>query len=150
MKKDNNSKAKILRQKAVEILNKKLPNMVLQLSDDEVIKLIYELEVHQIELEMQTEELMRAKEQVAELAIQKYARLFDFAPFVYFTLSKEGEILEVNLFGGEFLGNGRQLLKNIPFSIFISSDSLPIYNRFLEKVFKSNAIENCELTLLTI
>ena len=69
MKKDNNSKAKILRQKAVEILNKKLPNMVLQLSDDEVIKLIYELEVHQIELEMQTEELMRAKEQVAELAM---------------------------------------------------------------------------------
>jgi len=150
MKKDNNSKAKILRQKAVEILNKKLPNMVLQLSDDEVIKLIYELEVHQIELEMQTEELMRAKEQVAELAIQKYARLFDFAPFVYFTLTKEGEIMEVNLFGGEFLGNSRPLLKNIPFSIFISKDTLPIYNRFLEKVFKSNTIENCELTLLTI
>ena len=149
MKKDNNSKAKILRQKAVEILNKKLPNMVLQLSDDEVIKLIYELEVHQIELEMQTEELMRAKEQVAELAIQKYARLFDFAPFVYFTLTKEGEIMEVNLFGGEFLGNSRPLLKNIPFSIFVSKDTLPIYNRFLEKVFKSNTIENCELTLLT-
>jgi len=150
MKQDNNSKAKILRQKAVELLNKKLPNMVLQLSEDEAIRLAYELEIDHIELEIQAEELMIAKGQVAELAIQKYTKLFDFAPFVYFTLTKAGEIMEVNLLAGEFLGNGRPLLKNIPFSIFISKETLPIYNRFLEKVFNSNTIENCELTLLTI
>ena len=150
MKKDNNSKAKILRQKAIEILNKKLPNLVLQLSEDEVMKLVYELELHQIELEMQTDELMKAKEQVAELAIQKYAKLFDLAPFVYFTLTKEGEIIELNQYGREILVNDRSLLQNIPFSIFISRDTLPIYNRFLEKVFKSKTKEICELTLLTI
>jgi len=150
MKKDNNSKAKILRQKAEEILNKKLPNLVLKLSDDEVMKLVYELEVRQIELELQTEELMRAKEQVAALTIQKYAKLFHYAPFVYFTLTKESEIMEVNLLGGKFLGIGQPLVKNIPFNIFISKDTLPIYNRFLEKVFKSNVIENCKVTLLSI
>ena len=150
MKKDNNSKAKILRQKAVEILNKKLPNMVLQLSEDEVIKLVYELEVHQIELEMQTDELMKAKEQVAEIAIQKYAKLFELAPFVYFRLTKEGEIIELNQYGREILVNDRSLLQNIPFSIFISRDTLPIYNHFLEKVFKSKTKETCKLTLLTI
>ena len=52
------------------------------------LKLTHELEVHQIELEMQNEELIMAKEQIAKAATDKYAELYDFSPSGYFTLSK--------------------------------------------------------------
>ena len=79
----------ILRQKAEEILKNK-PQIVDILSlEGETLKLIHELDVHQIELEMQNEELKLVKEQM-EIAAEKYIDLYDFAPSGYFTLSKNG------------------------------------------------------------
>ena len=53
-----------------------------------MLKLIHELEVHQIELEMQNEELVIAKEK-AEIAEEKYTELYDFAPSGYLSLTKK-------------------------------------------------------------
>ena len=106
MKKDNKSAPAILRQKAEELLKKKPLKTGSQLSEAEMLKLIHELEVHQIELEMQNEELMLANEQ-AEFATKKYTELYDFAPSGYFTLSKEGKIIELNLCGSQMLGKER-------------------------------------------
>ena len=65
--------------------------------------LVHELQVRQIELEMQNEELHRARAE-AEEALEKYADLFDFAPVGYFLWDRQGQILEVNLAGAALLG----------------------------------------------
>ena len=94
------SHAAILRQKAEELLNDSDDSTVAQqpllndrkthqLSEVEALKLIHELEVHQIELELQNDQLRHAWA-VAEIANDKYLGLYDFAPSGYFTLSKEG------------------------------------------------------------
>jgi len=74
MKRENKSDTTILRQKAEELLKKKASKSRPQLSEGEMLKFNHELEVHQIELEMQNEELFRAKEQaVIHAAIEKSA-----------------------------------------------------------------------------
>ncbi len=115
-------------------------------SEADTIKLIHELRVHQIELEMQNEELMRAEEE-ANIAIRKYTELYDFAPSGYFTLSKEGKIVELNLKGASMLGKERQRLLNSMFRIYLSEDTRPIFNRFLDKVILSESEEHCEVIL---
>ena len=119
-----------------------------QLSETDILRLNHELQVHQIELEMQNEELRLANEQ-AEFAAKKYTKLYDFAPSGYFILSKEGKIIDLNLSGANMLGKERSGLKNSRFGFFVSNDTKPIFNLFLSKVFNSKAEESCEITLST-
>jgi PAS domain S-box-containing protein len=118
------------------------------LSEAEMIKLIHEVEVHQIELDIQNEELMLARS-AALVDAEKYSELYDFAPSGYLTLSKEGKIIELNLCGSQMLGKERLQLKDNRFGVFISDDTKPILNNFFENVFKSKAKESCEVTLST-
>ena len=92
-----------LREKAVEILKKKSKKTPVSFSESDAYKLIHELKVHQIELELQNEELKTAKT-AAQIATDKYAELYDFALFGFLTLSKEGEIIALNDSGAEMLG----------------------------------------------
>jgi len=148
MKKENQSEAEtILRQKAEALMKRKPSGKSPHLSEFEAMRLVHELEVHQIELELQNEELFLAKEKAAELATEKYAELYDFAPSAYFTLSKSGDILDLNLCGSQMLGKERSLLKKRRFSFFISDDTKPFFNSFLWDVFNSNTRETCELTI---
>lgn len=61
-------------------------------------RLLHELEVHQIELEIQNEELLAARREV-ESGLERYTEIFDFAPIAYFVLSADGIIRELNLAG---------------------------------------------------
>jgi len=148
MKKVNKSDAAALRHKAEKLLKMNLTTTSSNRSDADTLRLIHELEVHQIELELQNEELRLAKEQ-AEVASKKYAELYDFAPSGYFSLSAEGKILELNLSGANLLGKERSKLKNSMFGFFVSDNNKPIFNLFLEKVFNGNAKESCEISLST-
>ena len=103
--------------------------------------------MHQIELEMQNEELILAKEQAA-IASGQYVELYDFAPSGYFTLTPKGEIIQLNLAGAAMLGKTRSQLKNRLFQLFVSDNSKPHFLHFLEKVFSRHEKEICELTLL--
>ena len=166
-KQENRSEAAALRNKAEELLKKKSETEILELVQqlafqneekekraDELsvaiansLKLTHELQVHQIELEMQNDELKRAKEQIAKAANDKYAELYDFSPSGYFTLSKEGKIIELNLCGATMLGGERAYLKKAQFDFFVSEDTKPIFSLFLDKTFKNKAKESCEVTL---
>ena len=72
-------------------------------------KLVHELEVHQIELEMQNEELRKAQIEIEE-SRTKYFELYDFAPVGYFSLDSKGMIVEANLTSAAILGIERSLL----------------------------------------
>ncbi len=140
---------KRLRQKAEELL--KIREDVAGIgSTTEVdnLKLIQELQIHQVELELQNEELQHARA-AAEVTNDKYIGLYDLAPLGYFTLSEKGEIIELNLNGAKMLGKDRQHLKNSLFDFFVSEETIPVFNLFLATAFKSNVNESCELSLTT-
>ena len=66
-------------------------------------RLLQELQIHHIELELQNEELKQSKAE-ADAALEKYTDLYDFAPVGYFSLDEQGVILELNLTGAVLLG----------------------------------------------
>ena len=135
-----------LRQKAEEQLKKHQSKVSLQSSEVDIRKLTHELKVHQIELELQNEELLLTKEQTDRVA-EKYIELYDLAPAGYFTLSKEGKILRLNLKGANLLGMERQLLINRRLAVFMDDNTKTVFNGFLNKVFKERSEESCEVTL---
>jgi len=143
--KKNLTDAQILRLKAEEKL-KAVKKTTKQVIEADVKKLVHELQVHQIELEMQNEELREANE-TAEAALKKYTMLYDFAPMGYFTVEKDGSISELNFTGAELLGEKRFSLLNSNFKLFVTESSRAEFDRFFSNVFKSNAKESCEVML---
>ena len=142
----NLTDAQILRLKAEEKLKKKQKKTDKPVIETDVKKLLHELQVHQIELEMQNEELHEANE-TAETALKKYTMLYDFAPMGYFTLDSDGSICELNFTGADILGEKRFSLVNSNFKLFISKGSQNVFNNFFRKVYTSNAKESCEVML---
>jgi PAS domain S-box-containing protein len=110
-------------------------------------KLLQELQIYQIELEMQNEELMRRKE-AADALMATYLDIYDFAPIGYLTLNPEGNILRVNLTAAGFLGVERSLLTGQRFQLHVSRESYPVFNTFFRKTFESGIIESCDVMLL--
>jgi len=144
MKNDKNPEVSLLRQKAEEKLIEKSLNRDIKYLSSDIQVIIHELQVHQIELEMQNEELSRAKEE-SEVTRAKYKELYDFAPSGYFTLSQEGEILELNLCASQMLGKERANLKNSRIGFFVSQDTNQIFTDFLDQIFKSKTRKWCEV-----
>ncbi len=116
-------------------------------TEDESQRLLHELEVHQIELEMQNEELRHSKDEFETLA-EKFTALYDFAPVGYFTLDRLGTIRGVNLTGAGLLGIERSRLIGIRFSLLVADEARPAFADFLGKVFTSLTKETCEVALL--
>ncbi len=92
----NKTEAETLRQKAEELMKMKPSKAESLLSAIETAKLIQELEIHQVELELQNQELIQARLEAQKIA-EKYTELYDLAPSGYFTLDNTGDILECNL-----------------------------------------------------
>jgi PAS domain S-box-containing protein len=110
-------------------------------------RVLHELQVHQIELEMQNAELQEARNRM-EVLLEKYTDLYDFAPTGYFSLDEKGVILEVNLTGAALLGVERFRLIRRRFQRFVTPASQPVFLAFLEKVFGGRGREFCEAPLL--
>jgi len=138
--------ARMLRAKAEEKLKEKYKNANTPVYEADVKKLVHELQVHQIELEMQNEELRQAYE-ISELALKKYTMLYDFAPMGYFTLDANGFISDLNFTGAEMLGDRRFSLINASFRSFVVAESKEIFNDFLNIISTGNTKESCKVTL---
>lgn len=138
--------AQMLRRKAEKQLKEKQKKIGKPVIEADVKKLIHELQVHQIELEMQNEELQKTYE-TAETALKKYTILYDLAPMGYFTLDSEGSISELNFAGADMLGDRRFSLVNSNFKLFVSEDSKSVFDNFFSKVYATNVKESCEVLL---
>ena len=140
----NKASADNLRRKAEEQIKKEPKSPDQSLPEGDALKLVHELQVHQIELEMQNEELMEAQKQ-AEDAIN----LYDSAPTGFFTLSKDGTIIRLNLSGAGKLHKDRESLKGSKFGFFVSDETKGIFNTFLQNIFNNKSKETCEICLYT-
>ncbi|NDP48163.1 MAG: PAS domain S-box protein [Sulfuriferula multivorans] len=97
-------------------------------------RLLHELQVHQIELEMQNEALREARVE-AESALERYTELYDHAPVGYATFSRDGIICRANLAAGGLLGLERSKLSRRNLEFFIESKDIPVYRALLSRVF---------------
>ena len=109
-------------------------------------KLLHQLQVQQIELEMQNEELRLARIEI-EKGLQQYTDLYDFAPISYFTLTSDGTIHQVNIAGAALLGLNRQTLMGRALAEFFTGLDLSTFTSFLHSVHQSDSREICELHL---
>lgn len=138
--------ARMLRMKAEEKLKARQEDAFAPDQETDVKKLLHELQVHQIQLEMQNEELRRAYE-TAETALREYTMLYDLAPIGFFVLDVDGGISELNFTGADILGDRRFSLINSNFKLFVAEDSMQVFNEFFKRVHTSFAKESCEVSL---
>ena len=150
--KDSNDKFSVLRSQAEEMLGTVSMDQedISALSSDEVQRLVHELRVHQIELEMQNEELRQAQIKLEELKnkyLNNYLDLYDFAPVGYLTLNDKGLILESNLTAVGLLGMDRTSLTKMFFSQFVCKEFGDTFYLYLQQVFESQSKQTCEIKL---
>ena len=112
----------------------------------EAMRLVHELRVHQVELEMQNEALREARLE-AETGWARFQELYDFAPVGYFTLDAAGLILQVNFAGARLLGSERNTLMNRRFAQFLKPSSRVAFAAFLQKGLGTLEPQTCEVFL---
>ena len=112
-------------------------------SELDLTRTIHELQVHQIQLEMQNEELKRTWDQAATLH-ETYLDLYDFAPGGYFTLDAEGVILKANLAGAYLFGLSRVALEGQRVATFLAPESCLAFAGFLRKVLSRQPRQTCD------
>ena len=117
------------------------------LSPADTQRMLHELRVYQIELEMQNEELRRTQAEL-EAGRARYFDLFDRAPVGYVTVSEKGLILEANLTAATLLGVARGALTGQPLSRFVRKEDQDIYYRHRQALVATGEPAACELRMV--
>ena len=117
------------------------------MSPAEIRQMLHELRVHQIELEMQNEELRRAQIKLDE-SRARYFDLYDLAPLGYFTLSPFGLILEANLYAASRLGVSRAALVQQPFTRFILREDQDTFYLHRKRLSLAGSPESWDLRMV--
>jgi len=144
---DQNQKARRfqkLREKAERMLDAAPPQAAQTTSD--VKRLLHELGVLHIELEMQHEDLLSAQRSL-EASRNSYIRLYDFAPVGYVVLDRMGLILDCNLAAASLFGAKRHFLVNKPFMTYVRGVSQEAFYKHRTRAFDSSTPQSCELEL---
>jgi PAS domain-containing protein/DNA-binding HxlR family transcriptional regulator len=144
-KRTSSANLTLLRQQAEEQLKVK-KKIDYSASPDDMQRIIHELAVYQIELEMQQDELLQARAELEE-SLDCYTELYDFAPLGYLTLDREGTITKVNLSGSKLLGVDRSHLMGGRLAVFIAPEDLTVFNALLERVSRTRDHDSCEVKL---
>lgn len=111
-----------------------------------VSELVEELKTHQIELELQNEEL-RSAQSALEASQARYRELFDFAPATYLILTPDGLVHDINVTGLELLHVTRERILKKPFWLYVRSDHRDRLARHLKTVIDTGQEQDCELEL---
>jgi PAS domain S-box-containing protein len=139
LKKKPSSNVKTLRYRAENVL-KSTSTQVKKMSLPEIQHLVHELQVHQIELEMQNEELRQTQLELQQ-ARDRYANLYDFAPVGFLTLNAQGQILEANLPVCQLIGMERKTLLRQKLEKFVMATDQKILRQHLHHVEQGHTKE---------
>ncbi len=113
----------------------------------DVQRMVHELQVHQIELEMQNDELRRIQQEL-EAAREKYFDLYDLAPAGYVSLNEKGIILEANLSSATLLGVERSKLVGQPLFRFVSTEDQDLYYLCHKQLMATRAPQSCIMRMM--
>jgi PAS domain-containing protein len=108
------------------------------------LALLHELQVHQVELDLQDEELRNARDEL-EVALSRHVALYDHAPVSYLTLDGATVMHEINLTCAHLLGRGREELLGSPLSRFLLPRSTDDLQTLLARVHDGQPEERCTL-----
>ncbi len=139
-----------LRRRAEDIFRERVaqsPKSLEAQSPADTKRTLTELQVHQIELEMQNEELRRIQVEL-DATRARYFDLYDLAPVGYCTISEKGLIIEANLTAAGLLGAARSTLTKKPISRFIVKEDQDIFYMHLKKLLESGKPQECELRIV--
>jgi PAS domain S-box-containing protein len=139
--------AHVMRHPAEDLARERLtqlPQSLQTLSSEAMRQLMHELQVHQIELEMQNDELRRVQ-LALEASRSRYFDLYDLAPVGYLTVDESGLILEANLSAATLLGVSRSELVKRPISRFIVKAQQDIYYQCRKQLMETGQVQTCEL-----
>jgi len=139
--------AQDLRQRAEELFRASESLILETTTHDETKQLLHELRVHQIELEMQNEELRRAQEEL-DVSQARYFDLYDLAPVGYLTITDNNMIQEVNLAAATMFGVARSLLVNEGIRKILPKESQLIFYQYLKQCIEANSAQEWEMRLL--
>jgi PAS domain S-box-containing protein len=109
--------------------------------------LVHELQVHQVELEMQNDELRQTSLALQE-SRDRYHANYELAPVAHVILGPGDTIVEANLFASALLGVRRALLLGRPFPAFLSPADADAFYLYRQNLLANEASAGCELTLL--
>ena len=139
-----------LRSKAQKLLEKNHKNNHhSSASSEELHRIVHELEVHQIELEIQQKELVDMRNEL-EKSLKRFTDIYEFSPLGYLTIARNTSIIGLNLMAAKMLGIDRSLLLNDKLTNYISPEDLHVFTALLDKVFKSPASKCSEVLRLQV
>jgi PAS domain S-box-containing protein len=127
-----------LRRRAEEWVAQRIGADRKRVADADGAALLHELEVHQVELEMQNEELRRTQLEI-EIAAERLNSLYDFAPVGYLTLDAEGRIQEANLTLARLVQTERPQLLGVSLGRLVQRDDQDEYHRFRRRLLTSDS-----------
>lgn len=133
----------MLRERAEQVLRTSEAEFA-RIPPEDLQTLIHELDVHQVELELQNDELLRVQRQLQK-ARDRFASLYDLTPVSYVTLDREGIIREANLTAAQLLGDNRADLIGMPFSGFIDVDDQDVWYLYRREMDGQPPQHACEL-----
>jgi two-component system, sporulation sensor kinase E len=144
-KPDKPTKVTELRRQAEDLL-RATKHDVAAMPVKDVQQLVYELQVHQIELDMQNEELRRTRLEL-EAARDRYVDLYDFSPAGHLTLDRSGTIVEANLRAAMLLDINRNELIGLPLTRFVALDDRDNFHRHCQEIMRTGTGQSCEVKL---
>jgi PAS domain S-box-containing protein len=117
-----------------------------KLSENDLRKLVEESQIHQFELEMQNEELLRIRTEL-EKNMEKYSNLYDFAPVGYLTLNSDGTIREANLTAAAMMSMNRKDMIGASIYRYFVTEDRKLLSAHFKKALETSESLSCEVRL---
>lgn len=137
-----------LRQRAEAAIDRKSTNRedLNNLSTEQIHRLVHELDVYRVELEMQNEELRRTQEELEE-ALDRYTDLYDYAPVGYLIVQSYGIITSANITAGNILGENRKELEGTSIQSYIDRDYQDSFYKLRRAAEREAGVQSCEMKM---